>query len=35
MIEFDLSLSCGVKCLAVKKKMKQSNQQLDFSMGKY
>ena len=33
MIELDASLSCSVKCLPVKK-MKQSKQQLDFSMGK-
>lgn len=33
MIELDASLLCSVKCLPVKK-MKQSKQQLDFSMGK-
>ena len=33
LIAFDASLSCSVKCLAVKK-MKQLNQQLDFSMEK-
>ena len=33
LIEFDMSLSCDVKCLAVKK-MKQLNQQLNFSMEK-